>query len=252
MSEKCFSVIGVGIASVNRLSALKKVTARIASHRGGYVCFCNVHTAIMARRDSKYRNILNNAFLCSPDGKPIYWIGRLKGQSTVQQVAGPDFFEDCFAASEKLGLKHYLYGGKPDVLECLVQKLQRRYPKAVLVGWESPPFRPLTADEEQKMLGRIQEAKPDLIWVGLGAPKQELWMERHAKSLQPSVLLGVGAAFDFYAEAVTRAPVWMRRSGLEWLHRLIQDPKRLFYRYAVTNTLFLWYMLTDLIVRRRD
>jgi len=250
MSDR-FDVLGVNISCIDRKKALAEVAAQCGGGRGGYVCFCNVHTAVMARRDSKYRNILNNAFLCAPDGKPIYLAGRLKGHSTVQQVAGPDFFEDCFAASEKFGLKHYLYGGKPDVLECLVQKLQKQHPKAVLAGWESPPFRPLTADEEQETLERIKEAKPDLIWVGLGAPKQELWMERHAKSLQPSVLLGVGAAFDFYAEAVTRAPVWMRRSGLEWLHRLIQDPKRLFYRYAVTNTLFLWYMLTDLIARKR-
>ncbi len=249
MSDR-FDVLGVNISDIDRERALISVTKRCQDKGGGYVCFCNVHTTVMARRDSKYRNILNNAFLCSPDGKPIYWVGRLKNNKEVRQVTGPDFFEDCFAASEGLGLKHYLYGGKPEVLECLVQKLRKRYPKAVLAGWESPPFRPLSADEEHEMLERIQQIKPDLIWVGLGAPKQELWMSRHAENLQPAVLLGVGAAFDFHAGVISRAPAWMRYIGLEWFHRLMQEPRRLLRRYVVTNTLFLWYVFVDSITRR--
>jgi len=249
MSDR-FDVLGVNISDIDRERALISVTKRCQDKGGGYVCFCNVHTTVMARSDSQYRHILNNAFLRSPDGKPIYWVNRLKGCSTVRQVTGPDFFEDCFAASEGLGLKHYLYGGKPEVLECLVQKLRKRYPKAVLAGWESPPFRPLSADEEHEMLERIQQIKPDLIWVGLGAPKQELWMSRHAENLQPAVLLGVGAAFDFHAGVISRAPAWMRYIGLEWFHRLMQEPRRLLRRYVVTNTLFLWYVFVDSITRR--
>ncbi len=244
-------MIGVEIASVDRSAALERIAVQTALPQGGYVCFCNVHTAVMARRDPGYRNILNNAFLCVADGKPICWAGRLGGDKEVQQVAGPDLFEDCFAASGRLGLKHYLYGGRPEVLAALVQRLQQRYPEAALVGWESPPFRPLTANEEQETLARIRKAGPDLIWVGLGAPKQELWMARHAECLQPAVLLGVGAAFDFHAGAVPRAPLWMRHVGLEWLHRLVQEPRRLFFRYAVTNSLFLWYLLVDFVGRRR-
>ncbi len=247
-----FDLLGVNISNIDRKRTLAIVHAHCKAGKGGYICFCNVHTTVMARRDPKYCYILNQAFLRAPDGKPIYWIGRLKGNSAVQQVAGPDFFEDCFSASEGLGLKHYLYGGQPDMLENLVKMLKMRYPKAKVVGWEAPPFRPLTVDEEQEMHERIQQKKPDLIWVGLGAPKQELWMSRHAESLQPAVLLGVGAAFDFHAGAISRAPKWMRRLGLEWFHRLTQEPQRLLRRYVVTNTLFLWYVLIDLINRWRN
>lgn len=246
-----FDVLGVNISEINRKRALTLIAARCKENAGGYACFCNVHTTVMARRDLRYRNVLNNAFLCVPDGKPIYWVGLLKGKSGTQQVAGPDFFEDCFSASEKYGLKHYLYGGRPDVLERLIHILEKRYPKAIIVGWESPPFRPLTVNEEQQMHQRIRQVQPDLIWVGLGAPKQELWMARHVDSLQPAILLGVGAAFDFYADTISRAPKWMRHVGLEWLHRLVQEPRRLLKRYLVTNTLFLWYMFVDGIKWRR-
>ncbi|MCF6354353.1 MAG: WecB/TagA/CpsF family glycosyltransferase [Candidatus Polarisedimenticolaceae bacterium] len=247
-----FDLLGVNISDIDRKKALAIVGAHCETGNGGYICFCNVHTAVMARCDLEYRCVLNQAFLCAPDGKPVYWVGRLKGHSAIQQVAGPDFFEDCFSASEELGLKHYLYGGHPDVLKNLVRMLELRYPKATIVGWESPPFRPLTADEEQEMHERIQQKKPNLIWVGLGAPKQELWMSRHAENLQPAVLLGVGAAFDFHAGAISRAPKWMRYIGLEWFHRLMQEPQRLLRRYVVTNALFLWYLFIDFIGQRKN
>ena len=230
-------------------SSLRRVVDRCQNGAGGYVCFVNTHVAVMAREDAGLREVINVSFLSLPDGKPVYLSGKIRGINRLSHVPGPDFFQQLLALENSPRLRHYFYGGKPEVLDCLVANIKSRFPEADIVGCESPPFRALTDNEVTSAIERIRSVKPDLVWVGLGAPKQELWMASHWKALSPAVLLGVGAAFDFLAGAVKRAPVWMQNTGLEWIYRLGQEPGRLWKRYLYTNTMFLLYSLIDAMRR---
>lgn len=212
---------------------------------GGYVCFTNVHACVMARENQTFLEITNNSFMSLPDGKPVYWVGKLKGCSNLEQIPGPDFFPQLLSRTSSPPLRHYFYGGSQEVLDKLIEKVNINYPGAEIVGSESPPFRKFSDEEIESSLNRIREARPDFVWVGLGAPKQEIWMAKHWQELKPAVLFGVGAAFDFHAGAVQRAPLWAQRLGLEWLHRLSQEPGRLWKRYFYTNSMFLFYLLKD-------
>ncbi len=248
---KHFDVIGVPVTAIDRVDAAERVIANLRARIGGYICFTNVHTAVVARRHRDYARTIDGAYMALADGRPIYWIGRVKRVQGVGHVPGPDFMWQMLANPPKKGLRHYLYGGRPEVLERLVSRIQQELPSVALVGWESPPFRNLTDEEKQSVVQRIEASGADIVWVGLGAPKQEFWMSEHAELLRPSLLMGVGAAFDFHAGMLKRAPSWMRSLGLEWLHRLIMEPKRLWRRYLVTNVLFAWYLLGTGTRRKR-
>lgn len=241
-----FDVIHCKITKVNWHEAVSGVLARVKSKQGGYVCFANVHACVTAYNNPDYLGVLNQSFMTFPDGKPIYWFGRVKGIRNIQQIPGPDFFSVLLSQVVNPPLRHYFYGGRPDVLQQLIENLKSRYPHMVIAGWESPPFRELSPNEDSQVINRIQKSMADIIWIGLGAPKQDLWMATHYAQLRPAVLLGVGAAFDFHAGNIKRAPLWVRTIGLEWLHRLMQEPRRLWKRYVVTNTLFLIYALKSL------
>lgn len=248
MTER-FNVIGCQISKVTKRGAIDKVLEGVRSGRGGYVCFTNVHTSVTAHGNPKFLTVLNESFLTFPDGKPLYWVGKLKGIGDVEQVPGPEFLPELLETDATPPLRHYFYGGRPEVLEILIANLKAGYPHADIVGWESPPFRELTEEEDEQVVARIRDSGTHIVWVGLGAPKQEYWMQAHAERLKPALLMGVGAAFDFHAGSVKRAPGWMRFMGLEWLHRLIQEPRRLWKRYLVTNTLFIFYVLKGLFIR---
>jgi N-acetylglucosaminyldiphosphoundecaprenol N-acetyl-beta-D-mannosaminyltransferase len=244
-----YSVIGSRISRETMASALDRVLVQCDDGGGGYVCFANAHVAVMAREDPGLRDVINGSFLSLPDGKPVYLSGKIRGITELEHIPGPDFFQKLLACEKSPRLRHYLYGGKSEVLERLVDVLKCRFSQADIVGYESPPFRVLTEAEASAVNERIRSVKPDVVWVGLGAPKQELWMASHWMSLRPALLLGVGAAFDFHAGSLSRAPVWMQNAGLEWVYRLGQEPKRLLTRYLYTNTMFFLYSLVD-IVRR--
>ncbi len=246
---KKFSVLGCKIAAFTMDEMLDTIIAQSKHGSGGYVCFTNVHAAVMAREDADFKNIVNNSFLSVPDGKPIYWVGKIKGNKNIEQTPGPDFFHRLLSVDSSLPLKHYFYGGSQEVLDILIEKVKLNYINAEVVGAESPPFRPLSEEEIEFSLSRIRETKPDFIWVGLGAPKQEIWMARHWQELQPAVLLGVGAAFDFHAGTVQRAPPLAQKLGLEWLHRLSQEPGRLWKRYFYTNSMFLFYLFKETLFK---
>jgi N-acetylglucosaminyldiphosphoundecaprenol N-acetyl-beta-D-mannosaminyltransferase len=243
-----FDVIGTPVSAATRVSAQQGVLDAVAAGQGGYICFVNVHLAVAAREDGAVRRALAESVLSLPDGRPVYAAGRLKGVAPLEAVPGPDFMEAMLARRDARPLRHYFLGGRPEVLQGLTAAIARRHPTAVVAGTCSPPFRELSATEWSGILREVAAAKPDLIWVGLGAPKQELFMHRHAVELRPAVLLGVGAAFDFAAGAVRRAPGWMRRSGLEWCFRLVSEPRRRWRRYAYTNTMFLAYLARDALV----
>jgi N-acetylglucosaminyldiphosphoundecaprenol N-acetyl-beta-D-mannosaminyltransferase len=247
MQLSSFRCLKTNIVATTRKEGLNALLQRIDSGEGGYVCFSNVHTVVTAYKADDYQNTLNSAYIAFPDGKPVFWVGVAKGNKGIQSVPGPDFMENLLSKYKGRIIRHYFYGSKPEVLDTMAQKVRRINNMAEIVGWESPPFRKLSHDEETASFQRIIRAKPDLIWVGLGAPKQELWMREHAEKLKPAILLGVGAAFDFYADNVKRAPKLMRAMGLEWLYRLSQEPKRLFSRYFVTNSLFVFYLTREMV-----
>ena len=236
-------ILKTNINVTNMEETLQYLTGNLESLRGKYICVSNVHTTVMSYEDEAYQNIQNSAAMVLPDGKPLSVISRMRGFKEAQKVSGPDLMPEMFRLSEEKGYSHYFYGATEETLEKLKDALLVRYPKLKIVGMYSPPFRPLTEDEDENIIRQINSVSPDFIWIGLGAPKQEQWMHAHRDKLC-GIMLGVGAGFDFHAGTVKRAPVWMQKAGLEWLHRLTQDPKRLFKRYVVTNTKFLWYLLT--------
>lgn len=174
-----------------------------------------------------------------PDGGPLSTVGQKRGHKNMERTTGPSLMGEIFEISVKKGYRHYFYGSKEETLDILKKKLTEKYPGIQIVGMYSPPFRPLTKEEDDVVIGRINETQPDFVWIGLGAPKQEKWMAAHQGKID-GLMLGVGAGFDYYAENIKRAPMWMQKSSLEWLYRLLQDPKRLFKRYWNTNTKFIW------------
>ena len=208
--------------------------------RGKYVCFSNVHTTVMASDDKEYRDILNGSAYTFPDGNPIANKIAMGGYPEAERVAGPDFMEEVFRLSMESGEKHFFYGSSEKTIEALKTKLKERFPYMNIVGMYSPPFRELTEEEDAAAVKMINDSGADLVWIGLGAPKQEKWMAAHKDKIN-GVMLGVGAGFDFHAGTVDRAPKLIQGIGLEWLYRLFQNPRRLFKRYLVTNTKFILY-----------
>ena len=212
------------------------IEEHIEELRGSYICVSNVHTTVTGYEEEDYRNIQNTAALALPDGKPLSLYSKKHGFPEAERVTGPDLMGELFARDN--GLRHYFYGGKEETIQVLSEKLPREYPSLQIVGMVSPPFRPLTEEEDARELQKMNDAKADIIWIGLGAPKQERYMYEHRGKVN-GVMIGVGAGFDYYAGTIKRAPMWMQKMSLEWLYRLMQDPKRLFRRYFVTNFKFL-------------
>jgi N-acetylglucosaminyldiphosphoundecaprenol N-acetyl-beta-D-mannosaminyltransferase len=227
--------------------ALATIDGWIARGERQYVCVSGIHGVMESQRDETLRAIHNSAGMVTPDGMPLVWISRLKGFGHVQRVYGPDLLLACCEHSETHGYRHYFYGGGPGVPEQLAGRLQARFPRLTVVGGYSPPFRPLTPDEDAEIVARINAAAPDIVWVGLSTPKQERWMSEHRDRLNAPVCVGVGAAFDFHAGLKAQAPRWMQRSGLEWMFRLYQEPRRLWRRYLRNNPLFVWQVALQTI-----
>lgn len=239
--ETC-CILGVDIAVTNMQEAVNYVKENIEDLKGHYICFTNVHTTVMSYENKKYRAVQNGAAVAFPDGSPLAYIQRLNGFQEAKQVAGPDFMTEFWKATENTGVKHYFFGGSGETIEKLGKVLKSRFPKLNVVDMVSPPFRPLTKEEDDDVVKRINESGADIVWVGLGAPKQEEWMRAHEGKIN-AVMMGVGAGFDFHAGTVKRAPKWMREHYLEWLYRLMQDPKRLWKRYVKTNVKFITLLL---------
>jgi N-acetylglucosaminyldiphosphoundecaprenol N-acetyl-beta-D-mannosaminyltransferase len=197
-----------------------------------------VHGVTEAQSDPSFRRILNRAYLCTPDGMPMVWLGRLAGRKEIDRVYGPDLMLEICEWTRRSGHTHFLFGGADGVAEQLRCNLEAKFPGIRLVGTYSPPFRPLTADEETALVQRVSELKPDIFWVGLSTPKQEKFMARYLDQLDTTLMVGVGAAFDIHAGRLKQAPRWMQRSGLEWFFRLCMEPRRLWKRYLRNNPLF--------------
>lgn len=240
------NVLGVGISVLNLQTALAAVIAAVAQRRKGYICITGVHGVMEAQDRDEFRVILNQAFLCTPDGMPMVWLGRWRGHREMRRVYGPDFMLDVCGWSQRSGCRHFFYGGAPGVAEELREQLTARFPGLQVVGCYTPPFRPLTPDEKVELQQQIRAAQPDIMWVGLSTPKQEKFMAEYLPQLEVTLMIGVGAAFDFHAGRVKQAPRWVQRSGLEWFYRMCSEPRRLAGRYLRNNPRFIWKILGQL------
>ena len=232
------NVLGVGLSVIDLDSAMAAVAQALEHRKKGYICVTGVHGVSEAQADPAFRAILNGAFLNTPDGMPMVWMGRLQGCASMSRVYGPDLMLRVCEASRAHGWSHFFYGGAPGVADELKARLEARFPGLRVAGVFSPPFRPLTDAEEADLAARVRAARPDIFWVGLSTPKQEKFMAQHWQTLAATLFFGVGAAFDFHAGRVRQAPRWMQRSGLEWLFRLGCEPRRLWRRYLKNNPLF--------------
>jgi N-acetylglucosaminyldiphosphoundecaprenol N-acetyl-beta-D-mannosaminyltransferase len=225
------NILGVGVSALNMEAALATFDRWIASDARRYVCVADVHSIMQGQWQPSQRAILNNAGMVTPDGMPLVWLCRAEFGPSVGRVYGPDLLIAACQHSIGRGLQHFFYGGGPGVAEKLAGALQQRFPGLEVCGSYSPPFRPLSAGEEDDVAAMINAAKPHFLWVGLSTPKQEQWMAKMRDRLDPPVLIGIGAAFDFHAGAKPQAPRFVQRSGLEWLFRLVTEPRRLWPRY---------------------
>ncbi len=243
-------ILGTNINVTNMEDTIAYLTGNLEQLKGDYICVSNVHTTVMAYRDKAYRRVQNSAAMALPDGQPLSIVSRKRGFSEARRVPGPDLMPAILDLSQKTGYRHYFYGSTEATLEALRTALLRRYPKLQIAGMYSPPFRELTQAEDEEVVRRINDSGADFVWVALGAPKQEWWMYEHRHRIK-ALMLGVGAAFDFTAGTVKRAPMWMQKLCLEWVFRSLRDPRWMLPRYLNTNFAFLYYVNREGKARRQ-
>lgn len=233
------NILGVNIAAINMEWLLDFTNRNIKKLSGDYMCVSNVHTTVTSFEDKSYCDIQNGGILAIPDGGPLSMVGQKRGFKNMKRTTGPSYMEEILKISAQKGYRHYFYGSTEETLRKLYQVLRHDYPGIQIAGMYSPPFRPLSEKENRLVMEQINKTQPDFVWIGLGAPKQERWMAEHQGKIK-GFMVGVGAGFDYFAGNISRAPVWMQKTNLEWVYRLLQDPKRLFRRYWHTNTKFIW------------
>lgn len=231
-------VLGTPVSAIDMPAAVGEIERWIRDGERHYVCVTGVHGIMESRRDPELQRIHAEAGLVTPDGMPAVWCAHWAGARHVQRVYGPDLMLAVLARAEQEGWRSFFYGGKEGVPELLAARLRERFPRLEVAGGYSPPFRPLTADEQDDVVRRIKAARPQLVWVGLSTPKQERWMAELRPRLSAPALLGVGAAFDIHAGLLPQAPPWMQRRGLEWAYRVYREPQRLWRRYLRNNPAF--------------
>ena len=242
-------VLGARIDALSWSQAIERIGGWAAARESRYVCVCNVHSAVTASQNTDFAKAIEECDLATPDGAPVAWMLRRLGHDTQQRINGPDLMWKYLAHISGSQESIYLYGGSESTIEALKRRIAADFPNTRIVGSYSPPFRPLTAEEDAEAVDRINSSGAGTVWISLGCPKQELWMAAHRGRVN-AVMIGVGAAFDFHAGTVQRAPEWMRNNGLEWLHRLATEPGRLWKRYLVTNSIFLVRAAAQLLERR--
>ncbi|CAN2042212.1 N-acetylglucosaminyldiphosphoundecaprenol N-acetyl-beta-D-mannosaminyltransferase [Candidatus Magnetomoraceae bacterium gMMP-15] len=246
-SNKRVNVLGVGISITNMKMAVENICDLAKQPGRNYICVTGVHGVMESQKNDDLKKIHNSSGLTVPDGMPLVWAGKIYGHSDMGRVYGPDLMWTICKSSVKKGFTHFLYGGNKGVAETLKNTLEKKIPGIKIAGTYTPPFRPLTNAEEKDMIKQVNQTKPDFFWVGLSTPKQEIFMSEYILKLDTKVMLGVGAAFDYHTGRVTDSPDWIKRSGMQWLHRLLQDPKRLWKRYLINNPLFVYKFLKQVI-----
>lgn len=246
------SLVEVAVAVIDYESTLDLIDGQVARRRPGYICVANVHTVMAAAEDAELRSALSGSLVNVPDGMPLVWALRALGHPLHDRVYGPELMWRACARAARGGTRFYLYGGRDQqALSRLADNLRRHHPGLQLVGGFSPPHRPLTGEERDAVIDEINRAAPDVVWVGVGVPKQEKWMAEMRPHLEAPVLVGVGAAFDFHAGLVPQAPPWLQRAGLEWAYRLAREPRRLWRRYLRYNPRFVTAFAAQFLRHRR-
>ena len=248
---KRVNICGVHISAINPHMACDAIKEWVENRRKAYVCVVPVSIVVDCQADKEYRMIINNADMATPDGVPLVWLGRLKGYKMMERTYGPDLMLDVCKMSQENDYRHYFYGSTTETCRLLESKLKERFPRLSIIGKFSPPFREMTYEEERRVIEEINRLKPDILWIGLGSPKQDYWMVKYRDKLEVPVMIGVGAAFDFISGIKKQAPRWMRRAGLEWFFRLCCEPKRLWKRYLIGNSKFIYFLLRDLVISRK-
>ena len=263
INRKTLSVLGSNIDEISWPDAISFISIWASNVESRVVCICNVHSVVTASQDKAFNRVVQEADMATPDGAPVAWMLRRLGHTKQQRINGPDLmWRYCEAVQAgNFNLQHgknlshrssiFLYGSSEKTLTRLQEKLSVAFPDLNIAGAISPPFRTLTSDEDEAIVAQINESNAGVVFVSLGCPKQELWMAAHRGRIH-AVMIGVGAAFDYHAGIIQRAPKWMQDCGLEWLHRLASEPRRLWRRYLVTNTLFVLGAAKQLLQLRRQ
>jgi N-acetylglucosaminyldiphosphoundecaprenol N-acetyl-beta-D-mannosaminyltransferase len=245
------NVLGIGVHPIDLQKSAWILQRRIQEKRKGYVCLAGVHGVMEAQRNPHLKAILAEALLVVPDGMPTVWMGHMQGFCAMQRVFGPDLMIDIISRSEFRNCVHFFCGGEPGVADKLKANILEQFPWVKIAGTYSPPFRPMTATEEEDLAATLRLLQPDVIWVGLSTPKQEQFMARYLPMLDTKLMIGVGAAFLFHTGAIKDSPRWVKHIGLQWLHRLWQEPSRLWKRYVLNNPLFVVYAFLQIIGLKR-
>lgn len=237
------NVMGVNISAVNIPTAVEVIGNFIADDARTYVTVTSVHGVVESQHDAELMAIHNRSGMSTPDGMPLVWCCQKAGVESCERTYGPDLMLALCEESARKGWTNYLYGAGPGVAEELGNRLSSDYPGFKVLGTHCPPFRPLTEEEDEAIIAEINNLNPDIVWVGLSTPKQEWWMDAHVNKINARVMIGVGAAFDFHSGNTKQAPKWMQTKGLEWLFRLVTEPKRLWKRYLLGHPQFVWGMI---------
>jgi N-acetylglucosaminyldiphosphoundecaprenol N-acetyl-beta-D-mannosaminyltransferase len=245
------NVLGVGVHAVDMRSAVSLLETQIRDGGKGYVCLTGVHGVMEAQRDPGMQSLFAKALLVAPDGMPMVWMGHLQGFSTMQRVFGPDLMIEIIGGDEFRNCVHFFCGGEPGLADRLSEAMLHRFPWIRIAGTYSPPFGPMTTTEENELQRRVRMLQPDIIWVGLSTPKQERFMARYLPVLDTKLMIGVGAAFLLHTGAIQDSPGWVKRAGLQWLHRLLQEPARLWRRYLLNNPRFILLALLQSLGLKR-
>jgi N-acetylglucosaminyldiphosphoundecaprenol N-acetyl-beta-D-mannosaminyltransferase len=241
------SILGVQTDAQRFDQAIDQLQDWATDSKGRYVCTCPVYTLMMCRENPLVMRAVNGADMVTADGMPVVWVQRRRGHKEAERVYGPDVMEALLARTADTNIKHYFWGGLPGVADTLVQRMKAQHPTLKVAGTYSPPVSAVGDTPDSAVVERLNDSGADVIWVGLGSPKQDIWMMRYRPALRAPLLIGVGAAFDMLAGVKSQAPRWMQRSGLEWVFRLAQEPRRLGRRYLVYNPLFVWHVLREQI-----
>lgn len=249
---KRLSILGVPLSAQRYNDAVDAMLSSAASGAKLRAHFCIVYTLVEASSNRELNAVFQSAGMVAMDGMPLVWLAQRRGAIEAQRVCGPDVMLSLCDRGRSVGLRHFFLGGRSGVPEQLAAQLTAKYPGLVVAGTESPPFRALSPEEDAALVERINAAGPQVVWIGLGSPRQEFWAAEHELRLNAPLLLPVGAAFDFHSGRIKRAPRWMQRIGLEWLYRLLMEPRRLWRRYLVSNARFLYMVAMDEVRRRRS
>ncbi|HJV72926.1 MAG TPA: WecB/TagA/CpsF family glycosyltransferase [Noviherbaspirillum sp.] len=249
MQRNGHAVLEAFIDALSWEDAIRQITQWGAAGESRYVCICNVHSVVTTTRDVEFKVAVNNADMATPDGAPIAWVLRRLGHAEQERINGPDLMMKYLAEAERLDQAVFFYGSTEATLQKMRVALAKQFPLLRVSGMHSPPFRPLTREEDEAIVNMINESGANVVFVGLGCPKQEKWMYDHRGRVH-AVMIGVGAAFDYHSGVVKRAPLWWQNNGLEWLYRLGSEPRRLFLRYLVTNTLFAVGLIRQFVISK--